>query len=80
MIEDLRIQAFSNYLAYVSIVGRQNPILFTLKENSNGKLVFENLEHDFPKRIIYHRQKDGSLQTRIEDDDKAEGFQLLKVR
>jgi hypothetical protein len=30
--------------------------------------VFENLEHDFPQRIIYRRNQDGSLTARIEGD------------
>jgi hypothetical protein len=29
---------------------------------------FENLGHDFPKRIIYRKNADGSLTARIEGD------------
>ncbi len=32
----------------------------------DGKVVFENPEHDFPQRIIYERGDEGSLGARIE--------------
>jgi hypothetical protein len=33
-----------------------------------GEAVFENLAHDFPKRILYRRLPDGGLLARIEGD------------
>jgi hypothetical protein len=36
-----------------------------LKLNSN-EVVFENLTHDFPQRVIYRRSADGSVAARIE--------------
>ena len=44
---------------------------FPLKEVSNGRATWENLEHDFPQRIIYRRGIDGSLIARIEGTTHA---------
>jgi len=30
--------------------------------------VFENREHDFPQRVIYRRELDGSMHARIEGE------------
>jgi len=39
---------------------------FTLVRQGEGELVFENLGHDFPQRIIYRRGEAGQLLARIE--------------
>jgi hypothetical protein len=39
---------------------------FKAVELSAGRVVFENLEHDFPQRIIYWRDRPGELRARIE--------------
>ncbi len=39
---------------------------FKLISNADGKAVFENPQHDFPTRVIYGKQPDGSLLARIE--------------
>lgn len=41
-------------------------VSFTLVRSSDGEAVFENLTHDFPKRIIYRKGADGTLTARIE--------------
>jgi DNA-binding beta-propeller fold protein YncE len=43
--------------------------------------VFENLEHDFPKRIIYRLREDGSLVARIEGEkaEQAQEFVMAAV-
>jgi hypothetical protein len=38
---------------------------------ANGKAVFENPQHDFPQRIIYRLEKDGSLAAAIEGMSKG---------
>ena len=35
------------------------------------EVVFENLQHDFPQRIIYRQETDGSLFARVEANDKG---------
>lgn len=39
---------------------------FRAKEVSDSSVTFENPEHDYPQRIIYRKQADGSLLGRIE--------------
>lgn len=45
------------------------------------KAVFENLEHDFPKRIVYQLRDDGSLAARIEGDkpEQSEEFVMAPI-
>lgn len=54
---------------------------FKLVSGDGRKAVFENLEHDFPKRIIYRLREDGSLVARIEGDtpEKSEEFVMEAV-
>jgi hypothetical protein len=40
---------------------------FTMTSNENHRVVFENLTHDFPQRVIYRREGD-RLQARIEGE------------
>ena len=40
--------------------------LFRLLELQDGVVTFSNPDHDFPQRIIYRREVDGSLSARIE--------------
>jgi len=41
---------------------------------TSEKVVFENLSHDFPQRIIYSRAGD-KLTARIEDESGEKGMQ-----
>ncbi len=42
--------------------------LIALTGGKDGKAVFENPQHDFPQRVIYGKQPDGSLLARIEGE------------
>lgn len=44
---------------------------FRAKEITPTAVIFENPDHDYPQRIIYRRQADGSLLGRIEGVDKG---------
>ena len=46
--------------------GIRSKDVFPLKEITTDRAVWENLQHDFPQRIIYRRGTDGSLVARIE--------------
>ena len=74
--EKLRILDLGDYLVYISIAGKQVPILFTCIEQANGRWVFENREHDFPQRIFYYLQDDGSLMAGIEGEEKGQPKQV----
>jgi hypothetical protein len=64
--EFLRLIEQNSTLAYVALPSGQKEATFTLTAIKPGEMVFENPKHDFPTRIIYQRQADGSLKARIE--------------
>jgi len=53
-------------LEYVAKPSGQAEATFTAIRASSSEVVFENLQHDFPTRIIYRRNADGSLLAAIE--------------
>ena len=64
--EFLRIMRTREGIVYVASPNGTPGTTFAMKDVSNQKVVFENLEHDFPQRIIYSRTGD-KLTARIED-------------
>lgn len=52
-------------LVYTARIGTKNQTDFPLKQGSATELIFENLTHDFPQRIIYRKSAEG-LFARIE--------------
>ena len=67
--EFLRIEGRADGVFYVSQPkGRHPGTEFKLVKAGNREAVFENLAHDFPKRIIYRLSADGGLTARIEGD------------
>lgn len=63
--EFLRIEDRGGELVYIASPKGSGNIEFPLAEIENGAVVFENLEHDYPQRIIYRRQGE-SMTVRIE--------------
>lgn len=64
--EFLRIEERQGALVYLSMPNGRSPATpFTLKSLEGQRVVFENLAHDFPHRVIYWRDGD-DLRTRIE--------------
>jgi hypothetical protein len=51
---------------YVASPSKQTETSFKLTSLRDGVAVFENSQHDFPKKIVYARQADGSLLAAIE--------------
>lgn len=64
--EFLRIAQTSEGVAYFASPQGRTPTPFPLKEVTASRAVFENLQHDFPKRIIYERRGNEQLCARIE--------------
>ncbi len=64
--EYLRIETHGGNTAYAAMPGGRPAVLFPLKEITRNSVVFENQENDFPQRIIYRLNDDGSLLARIE--------------
>jgi Domain of unknown function (DUF6265) len=57
---------------YVAKPSGQPEASFKLLKLQNKEAVFENLEHDFPQRVIYRAQPDGSLFARVEGTVKGQ--------
>jgi len=77
--EYLRIETRPDGIYYVAHPGAKSPGTdFKLVRLQDREAVFENLAHDFPKRIIYRRNSDGGLTARVEGDgsesEKAQEF------
>lgn len=53
--------------AYFAVPEGQAPTTFPVIESSPNRVVFEQAEHDFPKRVIYERDGD-VLNARIEGE------------
>lgn len=51
---------------YVAKPSGQAEASFKLMKLENKEAVFENPQHDFPQRVIYRLQPDGSLFARVE--------------
>ena len=51
---------------YIASPSKQTETAFKLTSLRDGEAVFENPQHDFPKKIVYARQADGSLLAAIE--------------
>lgn len=64
--EFLQIRAEGGRLVYIAKPSGQPEASFTAKTIGTRDVVFENLSHDFPQRIIYRLQPDGSIAARIE--------------
>lgn len=66
--ENIYIKKFAGYWTYIGIPEGQVPTLFTLIENTGSKFVFENIEHDYPQRVIYEFHNDSKLTAAIEGE------------
>ena len=53
-------------ILYIASPSKQAETAFKLTSLRDGEAVFENPQHDFPKKIVYARQADGSLLAAIE--------------
>ena len=61
-------------ILYTSTVEDQNnkqPIVFKMTKNEDNIFVFENPQHDFPKRIVYRFVTADSLHAFIDDGTEA---------
>ncbi len=64
--EFLRIVETTDGLSYYGSPSGKTPVEFKLKEIGEKNVIFENLKHDFPHRIIYWLDPDGALKARVE--------------
>jgi uncharacterized protein DUF6265 len=80
--EFLRIQAVGDSMAFLASPNNRTPTAFPLKALGEKRVVFENLEHDFPQRVIYWLGDDGRLFARVEGmtNGKAAAEDFVWVR
>lgn len=71
----------TNRLSYIALPSRQARTEFLLVSQEEGRLVFENLQHDFPQRILYSLRGD-TLHARIEGESngKSRGIDFVMKR
>ncbi len=62
LVESLLLAEMRGEIFYLAKVAENRlPVAFRLTSLGGGRAVFENPEHDFPQRITYIRNADGSL-------------------
>ena len=81
--EFLRIEQRGNDVFYVANPNANCPQTdFKLTRLSGQEVIFENPAHDYPKRVIYRKNSDGSLVASIDagEGTKSQSFSYLPVR
>jgi hypothetical protein len=69
MLERVSLYMDGNKIIYSPTVTNQNngqPVQFTLISTKDQRYIFENKEHDFPQRVIYHLVSNNAVHARIE--------------
>lgn len=69
MTENIRLVSDGQVLWYIPTVSNQNdgrPVRFKETILTDTMVTFENLEHDYPQRIIYRRTSDSTIEASIE--------------
>ncbi len=80
--EYARIAPAEGLLAYVAQPGGAPPTAFPLLEASPGRAVFQNLDNDFPHRVIYQRTGDvltARIEGRMDGRDQAMDWRFDKA-
>lgn len=67
------------YTPEVKGMNDDEPVPFTLTEMDDNKFVFENREHDFPRRITYELKGNNRLYATIEGTTKK-GFRKVEYK
>jgi hypothetical protein len=84
MFEFLRIEQRADGIFYVAQPKGRPPVDFKLTRSSEKEAVFENPQHDHPKRIAYRLQQDGSLVAHLEGEEKgkrvSQDFRFERVK
>ncbi len=87
VFETIQLRQRNGALYYVPIARGQNnnqPVPFKMTLLTKNQMVFENPEHDFPKRIIYKKSSDNRMDAAIEGEQdgqmRREDFPFVKVK
>lgn len=77
--ETLRLVAMSGEVFYIAKVASNNlPVAFKLTSCTANTAIFENPQHDFPKKISYQMNKDKSM-TVVVSGEKDNAFSIQFV-
>jgi len=74
--EFVLLQPARETLEYRVIAGSQPEFVFRAAQASGNEVVFENLEHDFPKRIGYRLVSPDSLEAWVDGGAKKPGKRI----
>ncbi|MEX1993614.1 MAG: DUF6265 family protein [Steroidobacteraceae bacterium] len=78
--EVLRLVEMAGGVFYLSkVTHNELPVAFRLTACSDGRFVFDNPAHDFPKRLEYRQEPDGRLTVSV-SDGAEKGFALNFAR
>ena len=69
--EQMQIREDGSQLVFTAKPSGQEEASFRSIELTGASVVFENKAHDFPQRVIYRRQEDGTLLARIEGEENG---------
>lgn len=80
--EFLRIEQRADGIFYIASPNGGPTTDFKLTRLIGQEVIFENPEHDFPKRIIYRKKSDGSMVAIVDagEKTKSQTFVYLPVR
>lgn len=82
--EYLAIKAVAGKIIYTARVLNQNngqPVDFTMNASVTDKFSFENMEHDFPKKIQYTKLNDTTLFIAVfGENDKGFSYRMIKQK
>jgi hypothetical protein len=81
--EFLRIADTADSMSYFASPGGRPPVEFRFKESGDKRVVFENLGHDYPQRIIYWKDGDllaARIEGNVRGNARAEEWKLSPVR
>lgn len=77
--EEIKIVLREDKLWYIPVVSNQNggqPIGFKEVSFSDTMIVFENMDHDFPKRIVYLKKGANEMLAYIEGEIEGENQRI----
>ncbi len=69
--EFIQIREQDGDIFYIAKPSGQEEASFKLVKYENKEAVFENPQHDFPQRIIYRLEKDGTLAAAVAGTSKG---------
>lgn len=77
-------QEANGEILFIAKPSGQPEATFKMIKGSTNEVIFENPQHDFPQRVIYRLQGDGSLLGRIEGvskgKEKSVDFPMARAR